>query len=364
MKNKIKPVLFFFIIYLLVTFSAYAEEDGDLLLKEYQQYQAHFDHIKTYEELLTSDFRIVEEHIFPITLEDYGDVTVYAAIHKTCHRLAIFVIQSDETILYKTEQLSANYQQQGVLEQPNTGVAALSFQDVNDDGKKDLLLITFSAEDSENGADDQRVYKVGDVLFRNDESARQLFYRDYRISDKLNEYGMNKSIQFIRSYLIQGYSTEFLYTAVTLDELKKKGFQVDSDVSRWREFEKWGKLYVASGIYRMAEYNVFMIYLVNEQGYIVWSFQPMQEYESLYALYGVVCQDIDGDGLKDVIVLGRYHDGETEEELLLTTDYAIYYQKTDGFYVDTNLKKEYQVDDSETMVGAVVEAARKYWGWK
>ena len=38
--------------------------------------------------------------------------------------------------------------------------------------------------------------------------------------------------------------------------------------------------WLCPGTYRMAEYTVFMLYLVNEQGYIVWSFQPMGEYET------------------------------------------------------------------------------------
>lgn len=355
----LKHLLFLLIIFLLLPSAVYAEENSDLQIQEYQQYYQHFDQIHTRAELLASDFQIIQEHIYPITLEGYGEVTVYAALHHTCHRLAIFMTQPDGTVIYKTDQLSANYQDQGVLKQPNTGMAAMSFQDVTNDGKKDLIVISLA-----NGTENERFYKVGDVLFRSDETARQLFYRDYRISNKLNEYGMNKSIYFVSSYLMNGYSTEFLYTAATLEELRKKGFQVNLNVSRWQEFKKWGKLYVVSGVYRMAEYNVFMIYLVNEQGYIVWSFQPMQDYESLYALYGVVCQDIDGDGLKDVIVLGRYHDGESEDGFVLKTDYAVYYQRTNGFYADTELKIQYQCSDDETRISTVIEAGHQYWGWK
>ncbi len=54
------------------------------------------------------------------------------------------------------------------------------------------------------------------MLFQNEHG----FYRDWRLSDKINRFGMNKSIRFIESFLVDGYSTEFLYTASTLDELK------------------------------------------------------------------------------------------------------------------------------------------------
>lgn len=50
------------------------------------------------------------------------------------------------------------------------------------------------------------------------------------------------------------------------------------------------------GTYRMAEYDVFMIYLIDEQGNIVWSFQPMEDYDNLYALKGIQGKDLDGDG--------------------------------------------------------------------
>lgn len=46
-----------------------------------------------------------------------------------------------------------------------------------------------------------------------------------------------------------------------------------------------------------------MVYLVNEEGYIVWSFQPMGDYMRIsMGLRGISCQDIDGDGLKDIMV--------------------------------------------------------------
>ena len=66
------------------------------------------------------------------------------------------------------------------------------------------------------------------------------------------------------------------------------------------------------GTYRMAEYDVFMIYLIDEQGNIVWSFQPMEDYDNLYALKGIQGKDLDGDGLKDSgLVFAKYsYEGE------------------------------------------------------
>ncbi len=117
------------------------------------------------------------------------------------------------------------------------------------------------------------------------------------------------------------------------------------------------------GTYTMADFATFMIYLVNEQEEIVWSFQPMGDYDNLYALKGITCKDIDGDGMKDILVLARYsYEGE-DNELLTKNDYSIYYQRTGGFYEDTEMKKQNPCSEEDT-VAELVERARAYWGWK
>ena len=117
------------------------------------------------------------------------------------------------------------------------------------------------------------------------------------------------------------------------------------------------------GIYRIADYDIFMIYLVNEQGYIVSSLHPMGKYDNLYALKGINCRDIDGDGLKDIIVWAKYsYEGEGNQ-LIVESDYSIYYQRTGGFSVDISIKNEYPCSDEDTME-SLVQKARAYWGWK
>ncbi len=87
----------------------------------------------------------------------------------------------------------------------------------------------------------------------------------------------------------------------------------------------------------------------------------MGEYDNLYALKGITCRDIDGDGMKDILVLARYsYEGN---ELLTKSDYSIYYQRTGGFYEETGIQKKYPCSDEDTVAG-LVEKARAYWGWK
>ncbi|MDE7014697.1 MAG: VCBS repeat-containing protein [Kineothrix sp.] len=273
-------------------------------------------------------------------------------------RLILLFAASDGEILYKTEQLATNNCYLGQIKQPNQGISAVSFQDVNGDGLVDIVLITSCV--NEGGDYAGKTYKVGDVLFQNKDGTG--FYRDYRISDKINRFSMNKSIDLIAAFVREGKSTEFLYTATTLKELQDAGLKIISEQCYFRDFEKLGRLQVVPGVYSIAEYGFFMIYLVNEQGYIVWSLQPMGEYDNLYALKGIRCWDIDGDGLKDIIVLARYSYEGSGHELIVKTDYAIYYQRTGGFSADTEIRDSYRCSD-EVSMEELIEKARAYWGW-
>lgn len=342
---------------MLVSVPVLGTEKKDRVLVKYQEYYQRFNGIEMETDIAGKGFRVIEEQVFSVAIKNFGEVSFVPAMDQQYQRLAVFLVGADGCVIYKTDELATNHQQRGELKQLNRGIAAVSFQDVNDDRMTDILLISFCGnEDSGN------TYKVGDVLFQNDVPGKQPFYRDYRISDKINQYGMNKSIKFMTSYLSGGYSTEFLYTATTLDQLLEKGFEVSEDQSRWAEFEKWGRLQMVPGMYRMAEYYVFMLYLVNEQGYIVWSFQPMRDYESLYALLGVANNDIDGDGLTDIVVLAKYISEETDVESVVNSDYSIYYQRTGGFYEDEDVKQEYPHPESDNLE-PIIRRARKYWGW-
>ncbi len=345
----------------------------------YETYQARLNAIGTKSDISENGFDIVESQIFPFepeillepvtesgldTAPEPSDVTeaepssglsVIPAFDRTYHRLALFLADADGTILYRTDQLETNNSIRGQMKQPKQEIASVAFQDLNGDLRTDIILITVCE-----GADGRR-YKVGDVLLQR---ADQLsFYRDYRISDKLNRFGMNKNAKSITAFVRDGDSTEFLYTALTLKELRQHGFQIITEQSYTRTFGKLGKLQVVPGTYRIADYEVFLIYLVNEQDYIMSALLPMGEYDNLYALKGINCRDIDGDGLKDIIVLAKYSYEDEEHKLAVASDYSIYYQRTGGFSADTEIKSQYPCTDEDTMQ-TIVEKARAYWGWE
>lgn len=333
-----------------------AKESEQSLLAEYEDYKLRLNSIEEQSDIAECGFTVIEEQIFPMETDCFGSVFLVPALEEKYHRLILFFTKEDGTVVYQTDQLAVNNWNIGKLEQPVRSISAVSFQDLNVDGRMDVVLITSCR--NKTGTYKNKDYKVGDVLFQSEEG----FYRDYRISDTINRFGMNKSAESILAYVRDGYSTEFLYTASTKKELLQKGFVITTEQDYSRQFEKLGYLEVMPGTYSMAEFSTLMIYLVNEQGDIVWSFQPMGDYDNLYALKGITCRDIDGDGMKDILVLARYSYAGEDNELLIQSDYQIYYQRTSGFDTDTEVKKKVACTEEDT-VSELVDKARAYWGW-
>ena len=333
-------------------------EDGQLL-RDYQKYEASFQAIEKLEDLEEKGYKILEEQVFPIVLESFGEeeLTLVPAMEKTWRRLGLFVANASGQILYKCKELETNNSRPGELLQCTREIAAVSFADVNRDGLTDIILITKCVNDTGDYAGIP--YKVGDVLFQGEGT----FYRDWRISDKINRFSMNKSANCIISFVRDGESAEYLYTASTLEELLKNGFVMEPGQCYTREFEKLGRLQVVPGTMRISEYNIFLIYLINEQGEIVWSLQPMGDYDSLYSLRGINGRDVDGDGLKDLVVLARYSTEGATGGLQVETRCSIYYQRTNGFEVDTEFEKTYRCTEEDPME-ELIRKIREYWGWQ
>ncbi len=337
------------------SFFVYGADDSKTIMAAYQDYQQRLMGIETRYQIEGAGFHIIGDQIFPIETECFGGVVLIPALEKDYQRLVLFLAAENGEIVYRTDQLEVNSRNKGQLEQPVKELAAISFQDLNGDERTDIVLITIC--ENKTGSYRGKSYKVGDVLFQGDEG----FYRDYRISDKLNRFSMNKSVECITAFVRDGKSAEFLYTATTRRELISHGFVISKEQCYFRQFEKLGRLEVVPGTYTMADFATFMIYLINEQGDIVWSFQPMGDYDNLYALKGIACRDIDGDGMKDLLVLARYsYEGN---ELQTESSYKVYYQRTGGFVEDTEIQRKYPCTDENT-VAELVENARAYWGWK
>lgn len=339
---------------------AHAEEtEQEEVALQYEAYQKNFDDIVYAEDIGSKGYDVLDEQIFTVSLESFGgeEVTLIPALENTWNRLAIFLADGQGNILYKCNELETNNCVRGRMLQNTRGIASIAFDDANHDGKTDIILITRCVNDTGDYAGIP--YKMGDVLFQGEGT----FYRDWRISDKINRFGMNKSTNQILFFVRDGKSTEFLYTAATLDELLEHGFHIIEEQCYTRYFEKLGNLKVVPGTFRMAWYDIFLIYLVNEQGDIVWSLQPMGDYDGLYSLKGINGRDVDGDGLRDLVVLARYSREDENGERQIENKCMIYYQRTSGFEADTEFENYYHYAEEDTME-MMIQKIREYWGWQ
>ena len=226
---------------------------GDIkaLSEAYRSYRQRFSQIEDYGEIESAGFDIIEDQIFPIETKSFGQVSFVPAMEKDYHRLALFFTDEDGSVVYKTDQLEVNNRNPGEMEQPLRELKAVSFQELNGDGRMDIILITTCVNDEGDYAG--KPYKIGDVLFQSEKG----FYRDYRISDKINRFSMNKSVESIVAFVRDGYSTEFLYTAATKQELLEHGFVIEKEQCYYRQFEKLGRLEVVPGTYTMANFATF-----------------------------------------------------------------------------------------------------------
>lgn len=368
MRKRIVKTTFILQIFICIFFcgpnaklDVFASENTDVssVREQYEEYIARFDAVKYISDLENNGFMVLEGQVFEEVFESFGEepVTFMVTMDDTYQRVAIFFADEKGKIIYKYNQLETNNRVLGQMKQNTEEIAAVSFVDLNNDLKKDIIVITRCKNDSGEYAD--KIYKIGDVLFQGD----KYFYRDYRISQTINRFGMNKSAKCVVSYVRDNISTEFLYTATTKEELLENGFEIEEEQSYYREFEKLGRLQVVPGSFKMGDYNVFMIYLIDTQGNIVWSFQPMGDYDNLYALRGISGKDVDGDGMKDIVVLARYSYESAEGEWEIATACAVYYQRTGGFDVDTEFVEQFVCPQGLTME-ALVNEIRAFWGWE
>ena len=238
-RKKIAIVILSICILTLIPMHTFAGELKHLLevlLIQDEDYERRFDAIYTQADIKKQGFTLIEDQCFPVVLESFSEEEIYflPIIDRRYGRLGVLLADTAGNIVFKTDQLETNNRFRGQMKQPTKGIAAVSFQDMNQDGLTDIVLIT-NCENS-TGEYAHKNYKIGDVLFQTEGS----FYRDWRISDKINRFSMNKSIDFIRAYVRDGHSTEILYTATTLEELLDKGLKIFETKCYTRRIEKKG----------------------------------------------------------------------------------------------------------------------------
>lgn len=341
----------FFVIILSLLLIVPARADS---ADEYALYLRRLTGVKTVDEIIGSGFTTSADQIFEAEFDNFGHVKVIPAIDNTYGRLILFISDMDGNILYRTEDFESNHIRPGELHQNNYKFQAIAFFDLNHDGKRDISIVGLCK--NLNGD----MYKTGDVLFQSDIG----FYRDWRISDKINRYDMNKGVFMIAAYVRDGFSTEFLYTAKTLDELLANGFallEYDYELILDTSFENFGDVKVVCGTYFIADHFVFLTYLINDEGQILWNFQPSNKYDNFSYLRGISFPDVNGDGLNDIVFVTRNINLSQNWSSEVVDDFAIYYQKTGYFEEDQAFRKSVDLGRTKYELSEIVDKAREFW---
>ena len=142
-KSVFGGALLFVLLFFPVLMGKAAGEEKELLL-EYQAYEERFASIEGMEDLEENQYEIMEDQIFPVTLETIRqeELTLVPAIDRSLNRAALFFLDGAGQVVYRFNQLEANYRLKGELKQAVKDVIGVSFSDVNQDGLKDIILIS------------------------------------------------------------------------------------------------------------------------------------------------------------------------------------------------------------------------------
>jgi len=321
---------------------------------DYERYRIRMESVQTVDDIALNGFIVLEDNIYKTDELTYlGTADIIPALDPKHGWIILFFAHEDGIIVYKTDNLECNNQRRGELTQPNMDVAGYGLRDMNGNGLMDIVIITRSVCPS--GPYAGVIYTVGDVLFQSETG----FYRDWRLSDRINRFGMNIDVNTVIAFVRDGVSAEFLYLSDTLDELINNGFDIFSE--RTVNFETFGEGRLLFGTYRMSGYYTLMIYLVDPDGNLLWNFQPMGKYTNFSNVRNVVPTDIDGDGRTDIVFLIRYDTFTPDwKNTLRITDYLIYYQRNGYFERDWEFSSTYLLAENDTVFD-IAEKASEFW---
>ena len=341
---------------LIGAFISYAAVDSARASGEealFREYRDRFDSVQSLEDVEKYGFHIDDSQICDVEHAALGPLMLVPALCEKTKRLALFFIGGDGSVAYKTDDFAGNAWIRGQARQTNASLVCICPYDLTGSGRTDLAIITRC--ENESGPYAHQPYNVGDALFQNASG----YYRDYRISDRINRFDMNKDYFPIVSLIRYGISTEFLFTAKTLDELVENGFHPNGAWRMTEHLEKFGLVEIVPGVFPIAGRYYFMIYIVNGEGEILWNFQPMRHYDNFYHIVGLSLRDIDGDGNKDFSVLARYALSDEKGRGYLIKDYEIYYQRAGYFLPDAAFKASHPCGEEDEL-DEILDRAREY----
>lgn len=331
----------YFLFSLIVFLTMFSFQINSYAITNSDEFYIDFNQVKNSNDILKNDFIIDEKQSFDTSFENFGAVKFIVAYHKS-GKVAVFLAHKNKNILYSTYNLEFN-------NWSNIVIKAISFKDLNNDGLRDITIISKCATGA--GLYGAAPFPIADVLFQN----KSGFYKNKSITDILNKYDMNRTIDMVSSYVKDKKSKIFLYTSKTLNELVKNGFKIIDEQSFWVSFENWGNVRFVSGTYNMGGLNNVMLYIVNSRGEILQYFNPMIYDYNFIRVRAVSFTDINSDGLKDIIFLAEYNDFENKVYNVCSLC-SVYFQNQNGFYSDRIFDRDFYTKNTDSLKDVIERA--------
>lgn len=113
------------------TINVYAD-NTDLTASE--EIEQSLNNIKTYEDIYQKNFNIDENQSFDVEFENLGKMKFIIARYNKYGRIAVFLVNEKKEVIYETFDLKIN-------EWYCSGIWAVWFKDVNNDGLKDIIFL-------------------------------------------------------------------------------------------------------------------------------------------------------------------------------------------------------------------------------
>ena len=85
--------------------TAEAAADADRQVRAaYEEYQGRLNGITRRAQIADSGFRVIEDQIFPLETDCYGEILLVPAMEERYQRLVLFFTKEDGTVVYRTDQ--------------------------------------------------------------------------------------------------------------------------------------------------------------------------------------------------------------------------------------------------------------------
>lgn len=144
---------------------------------------------RTLNNLKDGGLQVIENQCFSVNLENYGKVKFVSGLKRenSNDNANFYLVDSNNNVLYKFSDFYGN--EKGMF----NDISAISFIDVNNDGFKDVIVIT---DYRASGSTSSSFTKISSIYFQKGKE----FINNKNFDDKLNKSGNNKDIKSVLKF--------------------------------------------------------------------------------------------------------------------------------------------------------------------